>query len=431
MTIAVILLLVNTSLFLLLLTKVNKGRINPLAPVTLFNIGFYYSYFFSGFLLQYDFETFLVYPSILTKSEYPLAIYFIPAWLGLVSFNFGYLAKKRKLIQKQVEFTHGPHNKIYALRAAIPSIFLFLSMFSAFAIFYSLQISFLDLISSVEAWELLRNQAMIYWAEANYLYLLPVYVGFFHLCFLSTRNLGRVWSVVLFSLVLTTLIIVGSRALILSWVISLIVFKEYRVGVFSNYFKYAILGIVAVLAAVIGIVQKITAEGASAQNLSFPFNLFRRLQSSYEQFENLFNIINTDFNFDFGRSIFEDVFITYIPRFIFPWKPVDVGFLRAQNILFYNDFWSIDRGTTYPVGIIAELYFNFWYVGIIFGMFGLGMLLRKIEQLAKNEPSYLPVLCALAGTFLAPQRTFGTLILTAILFMTFVFLNNKLFPARS
>lgn len=431
MSVAIIFLTINSFIFLIGLRMVNGGRIDPLAPVSLFNIGYFYSYFFSGFLLQYDFDNFLVYPSIYTKPTYPLAIYFIPAWLGLISFNFGYLAVKSKIASRGYRLASGDYERANRRLAVLPFAILLLAILSALAIFYALPIGLLELISNIEAWELLRNQAMSYWADANYLYLLPVYIGFFHLCVLSAWDPGRFFGGVLFILVFVSLVLIGSRALILAWVISLLVFVENKKGAFPRYFKYGVLGVVASLGAVVGIVQKITSDGAVAQDLSFPFNLFRRLQSSYEQFENLVNIINTDFSFDFGRSIFEDVFLTYMPRSIYPWKSADVGFLRAQNVLFYNDFWSVDRGTTYPVGVVAELYFNFWYIGIFVGMFGLGMLLKRIERLGRSEIYYLPVLCSLAGTFLAPHRTFGTLLLSVLLFVIFVYINKKLCEIRT
>jgi hypothetical protein len=272
------------------------------------------------------------------------------------------------------------------------------------------------------------------WADASYLYVLPVYVAFFHLCVLTNATLTHLQRAVLFALVLTTLIVLGSRALVLSWVISLLVFREKSTRPLSNKTKWIILATISAGGVVLGLIQKITTTTVKAQDLQFPFNLFRQLQTSYEQFENLVNLLNTKFTFDFGLSIFEDVFITYLPRFLFPWKPVDLGFIRAQNVLFYDDFWSIDRGSTYPIGIIGELYFNFWYIGICSGMMYLGWLLRRLEVQAWRDISYLPVVCTMAGTFLAPHRTYGTLLMSIAMFSAFVFINERIFastPAKS
>lgn len=426
MMFAVICLIINSMALLCMLKVVTKSNINPLSPVVLFNVGFFYSYFFSGFLLQFDLPNFLIYPGIWKNPNEPLELYFLPAWLGIISFNIGYCLSRKHDHSRHIKWKIKSNNEFPKAQAVLPLILLALAVFSSIGIFTSTGVSIYDLIFNPEGWEQLRDQAMRNWSGENYLYLLPVYIGFFHLCVLTYLRPRRKQSFMLFFFVLIALLILGSRALLLSWIVSLLIFYDLLQKKISTFKKYIYLGAIVAFGAIFGILQKLTTDGAIAQTLPFPLNLFRRLQTSYEQFENLVNVINSNFSFDFGRSILEDVFLTYMPRAIFPWKPADVGYLRAQNLLFYNDFWSIDRGTTYPVGIIAELYFNFWYVGIIFGMLALGVILYRLEKKARSDFSYLPALCAMGGIFLSPHRYFGPLLLTLTLFIGFIFVNKKI-----
>jgi hypothetical protein len=133
---AVIALAINSICFFLLLKIVNNWTINPLAPVSLFNIGFFYSYFLSGFLLIYDIGNFTIYESIWKSPSVPLVIYFIPPWLGLISFNIGYLirqsSKRSRNAISKIQYRHDRK------RVVIPFILLSLSISSAFGILLSI-----------------------------------------------------------------------------------------------------------------------------------------------------------------------------------------------------------------------------------------------------------------------------------------------------
>jgi hypothetical protein len=62
-----------------LLKLVNGRRINLLAPVTIFNLGFFYSYFVSGFFFVYDPVNFTVYPQLFRPLDLPVEFYFDPS----------------------------------------------------------------------------------------------------------------------------------------------------------------------------------------------------------------------------------------------------------------------------------------------------------------------------------------------------------------
>lgn len=69
----------------------------------------------------------------------------------------------------------------------------------------------------------------------------------------------------------------------------------------------------------------------------------------------------------YGRS-YAAIFTWFIPRAIWPDKPRGIGNLYAQYFL-----GATAEGTSVPIGVAAEAYWNFWIPGIflIYGLFGL------------------------------------------------------------
>jgi hypothetical protein len=60
----------------------------------------------------------------------------------------------------------------------------------------------------------------------------------------------------------------------------------------------------------------------------------------------------------------------FIPRALWPEKPRGAGSVYAQNFL-----GATREGTSIPIGLVAEAYWNFWYPGIfaVYGFFGLAI----------------------------------------------------------
>lgn len=414
-----ILLGINLLGFLLIAMFLMRSRGRSLfSPGMIFNIGFFYSYFISGYLLLGDTGNFTIYPQIKKDLAYA-EIYFLLPWVGLLAFNFAYAGARFPVCVAS-------HEKAKQGSSFLPLILFGLSVASVIGIAFVINLDPFVLLTNLDEWERVRDLAMRSWADNAILFVLPVYLSFFHLWTLATLSPSRLTSFLLFVLTLMSLLVIGSRALVLSWIVGLLAYKYAFSGVKFKVFHLVVLALIASGGALLGQFQNQNVLAASLADLDFPFNHLKRLQVSYEQFENLVALMGANFSFDFGRSIFEDIFITYIPREIFPWKPEDVGFLRAQNVLFYDDFWSLDRGTTYPVGIIGELYFNFWYLGVPVGMYILGKIVRRLELLAYMHREYIPLVCTLSGVFLAPHRTYGTLLMMIFIYLLLLWMNKKI-----
>lgn len=78
------------------------------------------------------------------------------------------------------------------------------------------------------------------------------------------------------------------------------------------------------------------------------------------------------------------IFLIFLPRTIFPEKPITVAGELTQNI--WPDAFAATK-TTIPPGIIGELYMNFSWPGIIIGMFIIGAIYRVLWDNFKNSNS--------------------------------------------
>jgi oligosaccharide repeat unit polymerase len=87
-------------------------------------------------------------------------------------------------------------------------------------------------------------------------------------------------------------------------------------------------------------------------------------------------------NYQFGESLFLWV-VAPIPRTMWPQKP-DITYGRVIGEQIYEKRDENSPGGGVPPGLIAELYVNFGYFGIIPGMFIFGMLLRLFYNAFKK-----------------------------------------------
>ncbi|HDI82224.1 MAG TPA: O-antigen polysaccharide polymerase Wzy, partial [candidate division WOR-3 bacterium] len=83
-----------------------------------------------------------------------------------------------------------------------------------------------------------------------------------------------------------------------------------------------------------------------------------------------------------GRSL-KPLLTAIIPRFVMPWKPVDnMGqeFGHRYNFISPNDY-----GTSINLPMLIELYINFGVIGILIGMFLIGVVYRILYRIMNYE----------------------------------------------
>lgn len=401
---------------------VRGGRPDLLGIGTIFALGYSASYGLKGALLAIDPSLYVTYPDRFVGSNHIWAA-FLVSWTGLLAFYVGlYATTGRCGGTRRPMLWLGEKERRVARFLSLVAVAA--SAASMLALLLTVSASPWALLSSIEAWGRFRDDLMFAWTDPakKMYYYLPVWVGFFGLAAiaLSTSRTGRravFTNVAAIGLTLFSLVLLGSRAYLLSFLVGLLLFRHEFVRRISFRSQVGVLVLVALVGGYLGIVQKSHTEvGATAQSLEFPVNVVFRLSSSYEQFETLSDLLAKNIDHDLGRSIAEDVFLTYAPRSLWPGKPTEFGFIRGQQILF-PDYWEAMGGaSTYPIGIVGELYFNFWYVGPILGLWFIGWLLGHLRRNAiAYRSAYAPIYCFLAAGFLAPHRWFGSVLLSVVL----------------
>lgn len=95
----------------------------------------------------------------------------------------------------------------------------------------------------------------------------------------------------------------------------------------------------------------------------------------------IINAIPEKINYQYGATL-TTIFIAWIPREIWPEKPVT----NVDNTIGINVFGATTYGSGgVPPGIFAELYWNFWIPGVVLGCFLLGVFLKIIYQTFVNN----------------------------------------------
>lgn len=143
-------------------------------------------------------------------------------------------------------------------------------------------------------------------------------------------------------------LLIGSFSFIFVFIFWELLFREYFVlGEFASY----------------------NSNDSILQNLSFKFGEF--FTGNFMQVQTVSIIMDSfpsNFNFFYGSSILM-IFYLWIPRFFFPNKPL-TGAGEFTLTLWPDKY--LHNGATLPPGLIGELYLNFSWYGIVFGMLIIG-----------------------------------------------------------
>jgi oligosaccharide repeat unit polymerase len=402
-----------------------KGKLDLFSPPAIFGFGFTASYGLKAFLMTRDSNIWITYPDKTTDLSFFMGSFLVSCG-GLIAFYCGYYAPRIIPRKAFPDFSFSDIN--HQVNRLLSNILVGLGLVSIALLLYFIRFDIRGLIT-IEFASVVRYAAMEAWDEYPMLFHIPIWIGFFTLMsvhstlFLANGKLQGAQKIQLICIIATSslvLVALGSRALLLTLVLSLLIYRHYyvkRIGVIPQMVALLLL---VILGGYFGVIQKIDSQiGLTAIELEFPDNILYRLSSSYEQFEVFLNVVSINPPLDWGGTIFEDICYTYIPRAIWPDKPLDFGFVRAQNVVFW-DYWQMSRATTYPIGVLGELFFNFGYAGIFIGMLFLGALLNRMWECSKELSSPYPAIFSVfLASFLAPHRTFGTVLMTVMLYFVF------------
>jgi oligosaccharide repeat unit polymerase len=120
---------------------------------------------------------------------------------------------------------------------------------------------------------------------------------------------------------------------------------------------FVVVAVAILIAGPLGVVLKGTGSKA-------PLEVLALAMSPWDAFELSTAAIENDAAAEplHGRSYLEDIVYTYLPRAIFPWKPMRYGIVAVQDKVIPALTFSPG---TYPPGILNEAYVNFGILGCV------------------------------------------------------------------
>ena len=199
--------------------------------------------------------------------------------------------------------------------------------------------------------------------------------------------------------------VLGSRQLLMAAILELLVVYHFA----YKRIRPIVVGGVAVALGVLG-VEFIALRNTGS--LSFdPVHAAGLASKTFDGFNFLVaTLARIEFDqFAWGRTLVEDVWVTYVPRGLFPDKPLVYGIVAAQDAVIPGLSRTVASGT-YPPGILAEGYLNFGVAGIFLLPAVLGAGLRTLYDRAFQQRSpYAVLLLGWAiGNAVGPLRGLGS-----------------------
>jgi oligosaccharide repeat unit polymerase len=147
-----------------------------------------------------------------------------------------------------------------------------------------------------------------------------------------------------------------------------------------------------------------------------PVDLAGLAAKTFDGFNFLVSAVARVADFGFGRSLAEDIGLTYVPRAFFPGKPEVFGISGLQEAVIPGSFSTFGGLATFPPGIVAEGYLNFGVLGALLLPAIAGFALRTAYDAATASGSALAVV--LFGSLIGNQtglfRGFGQLVIATI-----------------
>jgi hypothetical protein len=127
-------------------------------------------------------------------------------------------------------------------------------------------------------------------------------------------------------------------------------------------------------------------------------DLFVLASWDYSVFDVFVTIINELNEFTLGATNLQ-YFLSYVPRIVWPDKPLDQGFMLYVTNKFYGDVFSLN-GSTFAGTLAGEGYLNFGFIGILVYSFVFSLVLCRIYGRAcRSVGSNSIIIYALAFPF--------------------------------
>jgi oligosaccharide repeat unit polymerase len=141
-------------------------------------------------------------------------------------------------------------------------------------------------------------------------------------------------------------------------------FRRNNTYLFINMVFFGLVFIFPIL----DIFRWFTLDSTFEGGQNFNFDYF--FAGHFDAFQNFTRVIDLDIRM-YGTQVM-GAFLFFIPRAIWPTKPIGSGFILAEKAGLYFDNISMP--------FVAELYLDFSFVGVLIGMFLLGLAYRKLDN---------------------------------------------------
>jgi oligosaccharide repeat unit polymerase len=166
--------------------------------------------------------------------------------------------------------------------------------------------------------------------------------------------------------------IVGSRLGALTLILGTVVVIHYRVRRLATWMIATILAACGIAAVLILVIRQGTAVTGPVSALGY-------VSQTLDGFTWLVDAMARVRHFVYGKSIVQDISLTFFPRALWPDKPAVFGAVALQETVSPGLYRSLSSNATYPVGLVGEGYLNFGVVGAVLIPFISGVLVRAIS----------------------------------------------------
>lgn len=225
---------------------------------------------------------------------------------------------------------------------------------------------------------------------------------------------GRAWGPWLLVGVLTAVAfvllfgVVGSRIGALGALIGGFVVIHYRV-------RRLRVGTV-ITAGLLVIAAATAVQLARGTTITGPISILGPLSLTLDGYGFLVDALGGNEEFLLGRSIVEDAVLTFLPRELWPDKPLVYGYVRAQELVVPGLYADFNQAATFPVGLLAEGYVNFGVPGALLFPYVSALVIRAVyvRQAAGDHAYYVLLMAWLVPNYLSLMRGLGFILPSAI-----------------
>lgn len=385
-------LFLNTAMTAVAIALVQQRSPRHLHLLTLVLISLWVAYPFKCGALLLDPEGFMTFPHDVDAFNYGLVNLFY--FVNVIMFMAAVVLFLRKERHDFVERSRALHPTFWLAVISLVLIIAYREIYLEYYLDFSL-------VKNELRRKSLEAQVGYGWITVLMLWGLPL------VYFTLRSNANLLFRLAAVGAFVSVLLVVGSRAYLLGAVLLACV---AAIG-FSPLRACIVLGLLAAAASLIGMLSW------SDDNQFLFVIALRRFMHTYDGFDLFAAYLGTHNGRSllWGTTLFEDIFITYIPRFIWEGKP----FLFGSNALVAAMFPDLSDTeglmATFPSGFLLEQYANYWFFGAVLALLMFALLARFPRPVGFKARFVYLGLFAFAPTFFRSGASYITLMLVLCL----------------